>query len=75
MGKSQKKRIWGLDLRFFKDRLNFSADYFIEKRSNILYSLNLPLWFGDPSIVPPYNVGRTENKGYEFEFGYKDENK
>ena len=68
-----KKTNLGLDLRFFKDRLNFSADYFIEKRSNILYSLNLPLWFGDPSIVPPYNVGRTENKGYEFEFGYKDE--
>lgn len=67
-----KKTNIGLDLRFFQDRLNFSADYFIEKRSNILYSLNLPLWFGDPKIVPPYNVGRTENKGYEFEIGYKD---
>lgn len=67
-----KKTNVGLDLRFFQERLNFSADYFIEKRSNILYSLNLPLWFGDPKIVPPYNVGRTENKGYEFELGYKD---
>lgn len=67
-----KKTNMGIDLRFFEDRLSFSADYFMEKRSNILYSLNLPLWFGDPKIVPPYNVGRTENKGYEFELGFKD---
>lgn len=67
-----KKLNIGLDLRLFSDRMNFSFDYFTEKRNNILWQLNLPLWFGNSALVPPYNVGRAENHGYEFSLGYKD---
>lgn len=67
-----KKMNIGIDLQFFRQKIDFSFDYFTEKRNDILYPLTFPLWFGNPSIVPPFNVGIAENKGYEFTISYKD---
>lgn len=63
----------GADFKFFDDRLNISADVFSEKRDNILWNLNVPITFGSLSLISPYNIGQAENKGYEFELGFKDE--
>ena len=65
----------GADFKFFGDRLSFSADVFSEKRDNILWNLNVPITFGSLSLISPYNIGQAENKGYEFELGFKDESK
>ncbi|MEI7757997.1 MAG: TonB-dependent receptor [Bacteroidota bacterium] len=69
-----KKSDVGLDARFLSDRLSLTADYFYESRSNILTTLGvLPVTFGVPSTnMPPANVGRTINEGYEVSLGWKD---
>ena len=63
----------GADFKLFDDRLSISADVFSEKRDNILWNLNIPITFGSLSLISPYNIGQAENKGYEFELGFKDE--
>jgi TonB-linked SusC/RagA family outer membrane protein len=62
----------GLDLKFFDDRLQFSGDYFTESRNDILWNLNVPITFGQPSLIAPYNIGKAKNHGYELELKYDD---
>lgn len=61
----------GAEMRFLSDRLSLIADYFEEKRDNILWRLNTV-----PELVaadlPAANIGRVENRGYEIELGWKD---
>jgi TonB-linked SusC/RagA family outer membrane protein len=66
-----KKLNLGVDFKFFKDKLTFSGDVFQEKREGILWNLNIPVTFGAPGLVAPYNIGVAENKGYELELGYR----
>ena len=66
-----KKMNLGLDMKFFKDKLTFGADYFTESRNDILWNLNIPITIGNASLFAPYNIGVAENHGYEFELGYK----
>lgn len=63
----------GLDMKFWDDRINLTAEYFTEDRRDILSNLNVPITFGQPSLIAPYNVGVTTNKGYEFELGFNDQ--
>ncbi|MBD2723113.1 TonB-dependent receptor [Hymenobacter sp. BT189] len=62
----------GADLKFFKDKLSVSGDVFKEVRNDILYFLNLPVTFGDPNLVAPYNIGKAENHGFELDLNYQD---
>jgi TonB-linked SusC/RagA family outer membrane protein len=63
----------GADLKFFKDKLSITGEYFTESRSGILLRLNnIPVTFGPTGLVAPLNVGQVENKGFEFELGYDD---
>lgn len=64
----------GLDLKFFKDRLSMSGDIFRDERDNILTKLQtVSAVVGmSASALPPVNVGRMSNKGFEFEFGWDD---
>ncbi len=62
----------GFDLHLFKEKLSLSADLFSEKRDNILWSLNIPISFGKPSLVNKYNIGKASNYGYEFELSFND---
>jgi TonB-linked SusC/RagA family outer membrane protein len=70
-----KKLNLGADFKFFDNRLSFSVDVFQEKREGILWNLNIPVTFGAPGLVAPYNVGSAENKGYEFELNYQGKSK
>lgn len=69
-----KKTNVGLDARFIQDKITLTADFFKEDRNNILTTLGtIPSTYGVPgSAVPPVNVGRTTNHGYEISLGYAD---
>ncbi|MGV8096397.1 MAG: SusC/RagA family TonB-linked outer membrane protein [Mangrovibacterium sp.] len=65
-----KKMNIGAELKFFSDKLSLTADYFTEKRDNILWQLSTV-----PELVaaslPAANIGKVENHGYEAELGYR----
>lgn len=61
----------GLDTRFFNDRLSFSMDYYVKKTCDLIVQGSSPtLTIGN--TVSPVNAGDVENKGFEFELGWKD---
>ena len=53
----------GIEINTFNNCLNFIADFYLEKTSNLLSSLELPLSNGFTSYVE--NIGKVENRGYE----------
>jgi len=69
-----KKTDIGTEMKFFTNRLSFIFDYFSETRNDILTILGIiPDIYGvDGSKVPPANIGRTTNKGYEIVLGWSD---
>lgn len=54
----------GLDIGFWNNRLNFTADYYYKLTEDLLYSVPLPQYSGYSSSLQ--NVGSLENKGWEF---------
>ncbi len=67
---SATKKNAGLDLAFLGNRLNVSADYFINETDDILLVIPQPGVFGAPE--PPQNAGKVENKGWELQLGWND---
>jgi TonB-linked SusC/RagA family outer membrane protein len=69
-----KKTDLGLDARFLRERVTLTVDLFKENRNNILTDIQtIPAVFGVPvTSVPPANVGRTTNEGYEVTLGWND---
>ena len=61
----QKTNKWnaGLEVSMLDSRINLVADVYVEKTSNLLSALDLPLSNGFTSYVE--NVGKVENKGFE----------
>ncbi len=59
----------GIDLGFFNNALTFSADYYIKKTNGMILEMPIPSYVGENK--PFGNVGDMENKGFEFELGYK----
>ena len=61
----------GFDARFLRDRLTFSMDWFNKKTKDLLVTGTTPsLVVG--GTVSPINAGNVENKGFEFELGWRD---
>ena len=59
----------GLDLSLFRGALTFSADYFYKYTNGMLQRAMVPLYAGQS---PPFaNIGSMENRGVEFELGYR----
>ncbi len=62
----------GLDLGFFNGRINFTADYYNKKSSDMLMQLILPSIMGtggngSSALAAPYgNYGDIKNYGFEF---------
>lgn len=54
----------GLDMSFFNERLNVTADAYIKNTKDLLLSLPLPAYAGGGNIVS--NVGKMQNSGLEF---------
>jgi TonB-linked SusC/RagA family outer membrane protein len=59
----------GLDASFLNNRLSFTADYYKKVTNDILLNLGIPATVG--LAAPPQNAGSVENKGFEFNLGYR----
>jgi len=56
---------FGLDLSFFKKRLNFVFDIYDKTTDDLLYDVPVPQETGFSSVK--YNIGSVQNRGYELE--------
>lgn len=62
----------GFEMSLLKNRLSFTVDYFQEKRDNILWGLGtIPVLVA--ATLPPVNIGKVENHGYELTLGWMDD--
>jgi TonB-dependent starch-binding outer membrane protein SusC len=62
----------GVEGQLLKGKINFEFDYFYNKRNKILWQKqgSTPASSGIANLLPPENIGKIENKGYEFVVGY-----
>ncbi|WP_164891077.1 SusC/RagA family TonB-linked outer membrane protein [Botryobacter ruber] len=64
---------FGLDLSVFKNRIDFSAEYYQTRTTGILWDRRLPTSSGGYDSKTPYkktsNIATSENKGWEFTVG------
>ncbi len=60
---------FGIDLGFFNNALTFTVDYFVKTTKDMLIQLPIPSYVGEAK--PWGNAGDMQNKGVEFELGYK----
>lgn len=61
----------GLDLGFLNNKLTLTADYFVKTTDDMLVQVPLPSSYGYPN-TPWTNAGSIENKGFEFELGFRE---
>lgn len=61
---------FGLDVKMFNSRLNFTGEYYVKNTKDILLAMPVPLeyGFGKPNV----NVGQVRNKGWELSLGWND---
>jgi TonB-linked SusC/RagA family outer membrane protein len=64
----------GLDASFLNNRLSLELDGFYNRRTNILISRgnSIPGSSGITDKLPPVNLGKVDNKGFEFKLTYAD---
>lgn len=63
---------YGLDLGFFKNKLNISAEYFIKVNDGMIMSQTIPYAAGSYGMtMPDVNIGSIENRGFEFTIDHK----
>jgi TonB-linked SusC/RagA family outer membrane protein len=64
----------GLDASFLDSKLSLELDYFYNKRTKILISQanSIPGSSGITDKLPPVNLGKVNNKGFEFKLSYND---
>jgi TonB-linked SusC/RagA family outer membrane protein len=78
-----KKSNIGFDARMWGNRITLTMDLFSEKRRDILaIPYSVPLLFGmnnpqgttrtDGQGLPPENIGRVNNSGFDMELGFND---
>ena len=63
---------FGLEVGFLQNKLNLEFDYFINRRSQglIPQSGSIPASAGISNILPPVNLGKVDNRGWEFKLSY-----
>jgi len=54
----------GIDIGFFKNRLNITVDHFIAKNKDLLLNVNVPTASGFSTALQ--NIGEVKNTGWEF---------
>ncbi|NJK97650.1 MAG: TonB-dependent receptor [Bacteroidales bacterium] len=60
----------GFDAFFFNNKLSFSGDYFYNRRTQILIKRNASVPSSTGLTLPPENIGKVDNKGFEAVIGY-----
>lgn len=58
----------GFDLRLMNNKINFAADYYNKNTENLIAPGTFPMSTGGG--MPMVNAGTVNNKGFEFELGY-----
>ncbi|NIJ51685.1 TonB-linked SusC/RagA family outer membrane protein [Dyadobacter arcticus] len=63
---------FGIEGTLLNDKLSYEFDYFINNRSNILIPKvgSTPSSAGIDGKLPPQNLGKLQNKGWEFKVSY-----
>jgi TonB-linked SusC/RagA family outer membrane protein len=61
----------GFDAFFLNSKLSFSADYFYNKRTQILITRNASVPSSTGLTLPPENIGKVDNQGFEAVLGYR----
>ncbi|MFN5334712.1 MAG: SusC/RagA family TonB-linked outer membrane protein [Bacteroidota bacterium] len=59
----------GIDLTFWKNRLNFTFDWFQNNNNGLVLAAPLPVSFGVPGNSIFRNIGDMQNKGFEVSLG------
>lgn len=64
----------GIDLNMFNNKLTLTADYFNNLRTKILITqtASVPDFTGLTDILSAVNLGKVENKGFDFELAWSD---
>lgn len=62
----------GIEGEMFDGKINFEADYFMNKRTNILWQKqgSTPASTGISGLLPPENIGKVNNQGFEYKLAY-----
>lgn len=65
----------GFDAAFLKNKLSLEFDYFFNRRTKILINRgnSVPESSGITDRLPPVNLGKVNNKGFEFKLSYNDQ--
>jgi TonB-linked SusC/RagA family outer membrane protein len=66
------KQNYGFEMKLFRDKFMFNADYFFEDRSNILTARSTTPAPVAAVLQDAYNIGKVQNKGFELEAGWSD---
>ncbi|MCE6990811.1 TonB-dependent receptor [Dyadobacter sp. CY323] len=63
---------FGIEGTLLNDKISFEFDYFVNNRSNILIPKTgtTPSSAGIDGKLPPQNLGKLQNKGWEFKVSY-----
>ncbi|MFD2599199.1 SusC/RagA family TonB-linked outer membrane protein [Sphingobacterium corticis] len=60
----------GLDGQLFRGKVNFELDFFLNRRSSILWQRNASIPESTGMTLPAENIGRMENRGFDLNIGY-----
>lgn len=61
---------FGIDARFFRDRLTMTIDYFDKRTKDLLVSVVPPYETGATSVM--MNAGNVSNRGFELDLAWRD---
>lgn len=61
----------GFEGQFLQGKVFFEFDLFYNKRTNILWQKNASVPQSTGLILPAENIGEVENKGFDFNVGYR----
>jgi len=60
----------GFDMQLLNNKLSVTADYFNNIRSQILFPRNASVPLSSGITLPPENIGKSGNKGFDFSITY-----
>lgn len=60
----------GLEGQLFNGKINFEFDYFNNIRTSILYPRNASIPRSTGLTLPPENIGKMRNRGFDAQIGY-----
>lgn len=63
----------GIDAQFLGGKINFEFDVFKNRRNSILWRRNASIPQSTGMTLPAENIGKVDNKGWEFNLGYRDQ--